>query len=99
MQDNPHLHQTIVKHHQSYERGKLLRQERVSDANRIRATIHRHKQCVIPITFDPGGQFGPLTTALLWHPSKRPNTALHTSTPLTQLRSTQPTLCQAICTA
>ena len=96
MQSDLQLKTTIVKHHQQCERTKLLRQERVQHANQIRTALLNHKQCVIPITFDPGGQLGPLTTHLLWHRSHRPNTALIATKPLAQVADTQPSLRQAI---
>jgi len=67
----------VTEHHEVYENGKFIGRHRSGiPRGTITAAILRQKYCLIPFTFDPGGQLGPLGAGFLWDHGKRPSSAL-----------------------
>ena len=81
--DDPFL-TSVVQHHEHGENQKFLGRH---SANRppdaVTAAILHQRYCLVPCTIDPGGQFGPLTSSLLWSRKRHPSAIL----PLSHARS------------
>jgi hypothetical protein len=79
--DDPFL-ASVVKHHEVYENGKFAtRSGRSLDliAPDVSGALLAQPFALIPITFDPGGQFGPFATRLFWKHDQIPSAALSSS--------------------
>jgi hypothetical protein len=72
----------VVQHHEIGENKKFLGL-RLPDA--VTAAILHQRYCLVPCTIYPGGQFGPLTSSLLWSSKRHPTAIL----PLSANRSTR----------
>jgi hypothetical protein len=76
--DDPFL-SSVVKHHEVYENGKFAcrsgrpREYPLPD---VPGALLAKPFALIPITFDPGGQFGPLASRLFWESKHIPPAAL-----------------------
>jgi hypothetical protein len=46
----------------------------------VTTAILHQRYCLVPCTIDPGGQFGPLTSSLLWSSKRHPIAILPPST-------------------
>jgi hypothetical protein len=57
---------SLASHHEVYENRKFCRREQKEEAISIMTSMQLNRQQLIPITVDPGGNFGPLATKLLW---------------------------------
>jgi hypothetical protein len=74
--DDPFL-TSVVQHHEHGENKKFLG---IHSTNRppsaVIAAILHQPYCLVPCTIDPGGQFGPLTSSLLWPRKRHPSAIL-----------------------
>ena len=56
----------VIREHEEAENGKFVGHYNRYSPGVITQAILQQPYVLIPITFDPGGQFGPLTTSFLW---------------------------------
>jgi hypothetical protein len=83
--DDPFL-TSVVQHHELGENKKFLgRPHRTRSPDAVTAAILHQRYCLVPCTVDPGGQFGPFTSSLLWSSKRHPAAIL----PLSTNRSTR----------
>jgi hypothetical protein len=57
---------SLAAHHEEYENHKFCRREPKAEAISIMTDMQLNRQQLLPITVDPGGNFGPLATKLFW---------------------------------
>jgi hypothetical protein len=88
--DDPFL-TSVVQHHEHGENKKFVGSNcanRPPDA--VTTAILHQRYCLVPCTIDPFGQFGPLTSSLLWPRKRHPPAILPPSSHIRSIRGLPP---------
>jgi hypothetical protein len=72
---------SVVQHHETGENKKFVGPSHTNiPAGQVTTTILDNGYCLMPCTFDPGGQLGPFFNSIFWPPGSQPTATLPLST-------------------